>query len=1783
MENDLYSNGTHVVTLGLPLRLADGAGHFNTPFFYWDNGNSITLASGQGTYVYNKNSCTLQLYAPTTSPTSFNQGIGDISITIKQSTTGNATDSIPISTNNAQCQTTSFHNKNEAIIKATKQDSNGTFTILYDLKADQKLETFPTFKSNMTNSTFIVFTESSYGIPNRIGTEQKILKFNGFSNSTQTITGQVKNGYISYIAGNKTFTEDFAKSAGNLQKTVLLSNRGTNELYNNFISSDKISQGQSFSIDPTYGYVTGTTYEALGLQSQNACPFSSLGSASAVTFLTGSGNTCNVFAQRFDLTSLGNQGGITIGAATYRYNVTSATGANLNCNFVGVQDDPKTANYTTLGHDVVTGTVYVSNTATCATSGGFKTNSLNNAGVLAIQNAINTGSSWFAIGNIYTNWGDTGANRNTVFTANSEQLTFTYTTYSSQSASPPGNSYAQNGKTQNTIYWTTPISPAAVNNYLIYSTTGNPFVQNNLPDNGKTDDTTIAHAVNMTGNTLLLHADHWDNALYLSGNNDIIDRSGYGNNGTWVGSSSFGNGYFAGTKAMNFTGSNYVSIGNINLLNFEYNNPFTFSTWIKDNSTSSERLISKYDGTRGYIFSVFQQSGKDTIQLEMYVSGGGFIENSNLLIVRNGQWHNIVLTYDGSCLAQGVNIYLDGIKQVQDIVSNTGCPATLKNNQDVEIGARTGGIEKFTGRMADVIIKPRLVTAAEVAAMYNSNAANPTYQIRDHSGNNLLIGGNNPSTVSNAISLTNSILGGGIQFGNKTNYLQYTNSKFPLQQLNPWTIDFWWKPQDTVNFNAFVFNKTVSTTSFLRVNTTYISLFTDSSNPIFQLAQPSNPTGKWQNIGVTRTGNVFSVYTNGTLLSSVTDNVNLGIPTSNSIDIGTTSSKVCPCFMGTIDEFFTMNRTMTATEINNVEQRGVGNYNFLASTSSTTYTDTGLPNNQTKYYKVLAQTGSSYNGTLTNYIPAKSFGIPNVDQSLTATRSNSTNANIQFFSPTNTGGTWIGAHYLQRQNGTDTTYYDQPFIPNLLSIWHLDGNTNYANYGKYSDTLTVSGNTKFVTGKIFNAFNLDGATFLTAQNQAHYSFEFNTPFAISLWEKNSISGANDVFVSKVTTLSSSPGYVLYQNSLDNKIHFDLIDSTLTVHDVASSITANDGNWHHILAVWTTTQLLIYEDGALEGTTNTSFTTSIQNSNSLIIGALAGGGSFCTCVVDDVRIYGQTVTSTQDAQLFNYSPIQDPYVANYPFDGTLHDIIGGNEGFLNGGSPQLNFTTGKYNQALAFNGNMYINASGTNLPTGNHNRSVAFWVYPTQFTDNTRLFNWGTTSSQSDFVAAENGTSGKITVNTIGSSLTSTGTLTKNQWNHVAITLNGTSLKIYIGGTFDSSLTTGTVNTASTKLFIGSDATTPGTLLIPSGTLLDNIHIYNIALSQTQIQSDMNNNIPSIPITFSDNTISGGGNFNYRVYPMNQIGGGAFSSVSGTIGAVTNLHATAISTTEVDLAWSTPSLGTQILSGYQINYTTPWGTPNTILVNNTSNGLTTYNVLNLVGNTQYSFRIGTWTTAGLNPAGNILNVQTSAGFQPINYTSTSLNVTGANPNVNQITFTLNPINTTSSNLVVSYPATMNMSCNFGFVTEQTNKTYFPLARGTIGNSMVASTFQFNNASNDVTNIICTDVKTNASGRYVISNTPTQGFELLTLIKNFKNGTYGTYGIFGAFDFVGLAAVILSMIGLNRTNEAAGIIFSIIFLGMMAYFQIITIPGIILGAIALVILVAIISTRKVPWSE
>lgn len=290
-------------------------------------------------------------------------------------------------------------------------------------------------------------------------------------------------------------------------------------------------------------------------------------------------------------------------------------------------------------------------------------------------------------------------------------------------------------------------------------------------------------------------------------------------------------------------------------------------------------------------------------------------------------------------------------------------------------------------------------------------------------------------------------------------------------------------------------------------------------------------------------------------------------------------------------------------------------------------------------------------------------------------------------------------------------------------------------------------------------------------------------------------------------------------------------------------------------------------------------------------------------------------------------------------------------------------------------------------------------------------------------------------------------------------------------------------------------------------------------------------------------------------------------------AVTTLVATAVSTTEIDLSWSAPNLNGGTLQRYVINYTTPCGNPTTHLANGTT--ATSYSVSGLTVATCYSFRVSAATEGGYNASGNIANATTFA-FNQANFTVGSLSFDADNDDVIPIFFERDDINNTALYLNVTYPDTWQLACDFKYKFAMTNRTYDNLAFVTIDADTIESSFQFLNVQNEIIGVYCWDENNTAhDGTYLITQ---NDFPLLQYVDKFQTGHYGTDGDFGSIDLIYLGVIIVSLVGLNRTNESVGAGFMIVITAAMAYFEIITIPTAAISGIGLAVMLIIITTRK-----
>jgi hypothetical protein len=226
--------------------------------------------------------------------------------------------------------------------------------------------------------------------------------------------------------------------------------------------------------------------------------------------------------------------------------------------------------------------------------------------------------------------------------------------------------------------------------------------------------------------------------------------------------------------------------------------------------------------------------------------------------------------------------------------------------------------------------------------------------------------------------------------------------------------------------------------------------------------------------------------------------------------------------------------------------------------------------------------------------------------------------------------------------------------------------------------------------------------------------------------------------------------------------------------------------------------------------------------------------------DDVKIFEVTET-----------PSLNGLVGYWKFDegsgSTVVDISGnGNTGTLNSGPVWVD---GKFGKALSFDGvDDHVQVPQSSSLDVTDQISVETWVYPRAYVDNTGMVSHIISrcdySGGHIYVLSMYPDSNKISfsINPYPDEYPSVADLPLNAWTHLAMTYDGSYVRLYINGEFDSSYAqSGPIYTTSNWLAFGCKPTGPwggvGTYAYFNG-MIDEVRIYDRALSQQEIQTDM---------------------------------------------------------------------------------------------------------------------------------------------------------------------------------------------------------------------------------------------------------------------------------------------------------------------------------------------------------
>lgn len=170
-------------------------------------------------------------------------------------------------------------------------------------------------------------------------------------------------------------------------------------------------------------------------------------------------------------------------------------------------------------------------------------------------------------------------------------------------------------------------------------------------------------------------------------------------------------------NSLEFDGVNdRVDLGNV--YNFEITDTFSVEAWVRlDPGNDNCQIISKYDGNnRGWGFQIFASPNFHPFDpdggLGVYLADNLVAGNTIFVVgttdVRDGLWHHVAFSYDGSATPQGIRIYLDGIEEITNDLGFTLNPgATMLNNATAQIGSlHYGGsnIELMNGNIDELRI-----------------------------------------------------------------------------------------------------------------------------------------------------------------------------------------------------------------------------------------------------------------------------------------------------------------------------------------------------------------------------------------------------------------------------------------------------------------------------------------------------------------------------------------------------------------------------------------------------------------------------------------------------------------------------------------------------------------------------------------------------------------------------------------------------------------------------------------------------------------------------------------------------------------------------------------------------------------------------------------------------------------------------------------------------------------------------------------------------------------------
>ena len=180
-------------------------------------------------------------------------------------------------------------------------------------------------------------------------------------------------------------------------------------------------------------------------------------------------------------------------------------------------------------------------------------------------------------------------------------------------------------------------------------------------------------------------------------------------------------------QANSFDGKSYIDAGDV--ADFRFQEDFTLSAWIYPTAANGAILSRTSESTteiKGY--GIYLVDGKVQFNLvTRWLDDSTRVETAEPLALN--RWHHVSAVYDGSRLAKGAVVYLNGKPAGMTVVVDT-LNQDFGVNKPLRIGAVAGPGARFRGLMDDVRVYDRALSPDELAVVATESPLNEIARLK---------------------------------------------------------------------------------------------------------------------------------------------------------------------------------------------------------------------------------------------------------------------------------------------------------------------------------------------------------------------------------------------------------------------------------------------------------------------------------------------------------------------------------------------------------------------------------------------------------------------------------------------------------------------------------------------------------------------------------------------------------------------------------------------------------------------------------------------------------------------------------------------------------------------------------------------------------------------------------------------------------------------------------------------------------------------------------------------